>query len=91
MGRKNGPYKADFPAGTRVRILEIGNLIRFREHWKLHHPVSEEMLLFAGKTAIVKSVGFYHGGDELYELYEIPGTWHEECLMIAEQTLSADL
>lgn len=23
---------------------------------------------------------YYHGGDELYALREIPGTWHERCL-----------
>jgi hypothetical protein len=28
----------------------------------------------------VKDVGFYHGGDELYQVAGIPGTWHEECL-----------
>jgi hypothetical protein len=31
----------------------------------------------AGKAAQVKSVGFYHGGDELYELEDLPGLWHE--------------
>jgi hypothetical protein len=23
-------------------------------------------------------VGFYHGGDELYELASVPGIWHEQ-------------
>ena len=25
-------------------------------------------------------VGFYHGGDALYELEGVPGVWHEVCL-----------
>jgi hypothetical protein len=37
-------------------------------------------LKFADKIAKVKSVGFYHGGDELYELEGVLGTWHEQCL-----------
>ena len=35
---------------------------------------------FAGKAARVADVGFYHGGDVLYGLEGIPGTWHEACL-----------
>lgn len=35
---------------------------------------------FADKIAKVKSVGFYHGGDVLYELKGVPGIWHEQCL-----------
>jgi hypothetical protein len=37
-------------------------------------------LRYAGRTARVRSVSFYHGGDELYELEDIPGIWHEENL-----------
>jgi hypothetical protein len=33
----------------------------------------------------IKSVGYYHGGDELYWLEEIPGTWHEENLESAPE------
>jgi hypothetical protein len=25
-------------------------------------------------------VAFYHGGDVLYTLDDIPGTWHEACM-----------
>jgi len=28
----------------------------------------------------VKDVSFFHGGDEIYTLEDIPGVWHEECL-----------
>jgi hypothetical protein len=29
----------------------------------------------------VQEVGFYHGGDVLYQLRGVPGTWHECCLI----------
>ena len=32
------------------------------------------------KLWIVRDVSFYHGGDVLYSLEKIPGTWHEQCL-----------
>ena len=35
---------------------------------------------FAGVTAIVKEVTFYHGGDQLYVLENLPGIWNEPCL-----------
>lgn len=27
-----------------------------------------------------QTVGFYHGGDELYGLEGVPGLWHKQCL-----------
>jgi hypothetical protein len=44
------------------------------------YPVCEADGEGDGKMDTVKSVGFYHGGDVLYELSEISGTWHEACL-----------
>ena len=35
---------------------------------------------------VVSSVGFYHGGDELYVIEGIPGVWHEVCLSLAEKS-----
>jgi hypothetical protein len=35
---------------------------------------------YADRVARVESVGFYHGGDELYKLQGITGIWHEQCL-----------
>lgn len=32
------------------------------------------------KVATIKSVSFYHGGDEIYTLEEVPGIWHEDNL-----------
>jgi len=39
-----------------------------------------EQLECAGTIGKVESVGYYHGGDELYKLIGIQGTWHEENL-----------
>jgi|GraSoiStandDraft_5_1057265.scaffolds.fasta_scaffold746247_2 hypothetical protein len=35
---------------------------------------------FANRTGKVERVGFCHGGDVLYRLDSIRGTWHESCL-----------
>jgi hypothetical protein len=52
----------------------------FAKTWKYHDPLMPEQLAFAGREATVKSVGFYHGGDVLYVLNDVPGIWHERCL-----------
>ena len=80
MGRRKGPYNADFPPGTRVRVVSREELARFMANWMYHDTLEFEQLSFAGQLATVKSVGYYHGGDELYWLNEVPGTWHEVCL-----------
>jgi len=76
-------YKENFPKGSRVQIVGRGALEEFKREWKYHHPLSEEQLQYAGALGIVESVGFYHGGDVLYWLEGIPGTWHEACLTLA--------
>ena len=80
MGKVNGPYKADFPVGTRVRIGDRAELERFLQEWKLHNPLQVKQLEFAGRTGTVTHVGYYHGGDELYQLEGVPGVWHESSL-----------
>ena len=80
MGRIKGLYEAEFPPGTVVRVRNREALERFVREWQWHNPLQGEQLKFAGYAATVKSVGFYHGGDELYELDAVPGIWHEECL-----------
>jgi hypothetical protein len=52
----------------------------FQRIWKFHHELSLDQLRYAGQIAEVEKVGFYHGGDVLYELRGIPGIWHEQCL-----------
>ncbi|HSQ32233.1 MAG TPA: hypothetical protein VLN49_20400 [Gemmatimonadaceae bacterium] len=48
--------------------------------WTYHDKLQPEQLAYAGQVGAVKAYGFYHGGDELYWLEGIPGTWHEQCL-----------
>ena len=79
MGKTKGAYKEEFPKGSEVKIAERAFLEDFLRSWKLHHPLEPDQLKFADKVAKVKSVGFYHGGDELYELEGVLGTWHEQC------------
>lgn len=80
MGQRNGLYQADFPVGTTIRIASRGELEAFMTRWKWHHPLQSDQLSFAGRLAEVVDIAFYHGGDELYTLREIPGSWHEACL-----------
>lgn len=80
MGKTRGPYNEEFPVGTYVRVVDRLALEEFSRTWKFHHPLELQQLECAGATVSVASVGFYHGGDELYRLEGIPGTWHEVCL-----------
>jgi len=73
-------YQADFPVGSSVRIAERADLEHFHATWKLHNPLLAEQFNFAGRNAEVSAVGYYHGGDPLYTLRDIPGVWHEQCL-----------
>ena len=80
MGQTKGIYNAEFPKGSTVRIAERPFLENFLDTWKLHNKLEPNQLDYANNTAEVESVGFYHGGDELYRLKGIPGIWHESCL-----------
>jgi hypothetical protein len=86
MGLRRGAYVDDFPVGTTVRIADRETLEMFHREWRWHHPLDPTQLAFAGRPAAVKSVSFYHGGDELYELHGVPGIWHGQCL----RTLNED-
>lgn len=74
------PYEALYPAGTKVSIADRSALEAFAKSWKFHNPLTLEQMPFAGRIATVKSVGYYHGGDVLYVLQDVPGVWHEACL-----------
>ena len=74
------PYHEAFPAGATVRIADRAFLEDFMTTWKYHHKLRPEQLVFADRTAKVKGVGFYHGGDSIYTLEGIPGLWLEQCL-----------
>ena len=84
MGKTKGPYNAEFPKGSKVKIAGRAFLQEFLRTWNFHHKLEPEQLRFADRVAEVRSVGFYHGGDELYELDGLPGTWHEACLRSVE-------
>lgn len=81
MGKTKGPYQEEFPEGSTVQIADRAFPEDFLKKWKLHHELDPQQLIYANKIAKVKSVGFYHGGDELYELNGVPGIWHERCLV----------
>lgn len=82
MGESNGLYREEFRKGSKVKIVSRAKLQRFRESWKLHHRLEAQQLNYADRMAIVESVGFYHGGDEIYTLRDIPGIWHGQCLEV---------
>ena len=84
MGRTQGPYNADFPVGTKVRIANREFLENFKRRWHYHHPLQSDQLDPAGAIAVVEKLGYDHGGDELYWLRGVPGIWHEECLTSRE-------
>jgi carboxylesterase type B len=74
------PYHEAFPAGTTVRIADRASLEEFMATWKYHHKLKPDQLAYADRTAKVKGVGAYHGGDMVYTLEDIPGLWLEQCL-----------
>ncbi|HMD85398.1 MAG TPA: hypothetical protein VKO18_11950 [Terriglobia bacterium] len=72
-----------FPKGTKVRIADRVFLEQFAATWKYHHKLQPEQTAYADRIAEVEKVGYYHGGDVLYWLVDIPGVWHETCLRSA--------
>ena len=73
-------YDEKFPKGSTVKIADRAFLDKFFNTWKFHNKLEPYQLDYAGQTAEVMTVGFYHGGDVLYQLKGIPGIWHERCL-----------
>jgi len=84
MGKTKGRYVEEYPRGSLVKIQSRTFLEHFLETWEYHNPLDARQLRYANKIGKVQSVGFYHGGDELYQLEGIPGIWHEQCLQSAE-------
>ena len=81
--KKRRPYEEEHPKGSRVKIASRPALEQFLREWKYHNRLQPEQLNYADQFAEVESVGFYHGGDELYKLKKIPGVWHLRCLLPA--------
>lgn len=86
MGKSKGLYKEEFPKGSAVKIASRLYLENFFKTWNYHNRLELTQLDYADKIAEVESVGFYHGGDELYRLKDIPGVWHEQCLEAVPQS-----
>jgi hypothetical protein len=80
MGKTKGLNHAEFEVGAEVRVADRPFLERFLEEGQYHNELEPEQLEYADRVAKVKSVDFFHGGDEIYTLEGIPGVWHEECL-----------
>ena len=79
------PYHERLPVGTRVRVASLERLEEFSRTWRFHNPLTVEQLPFAGRESTVRQVGFYHGGDALYTLADVPGLWHEQCILGSEE------
>jgi len=88
-------YHEAFKNGEVVQVVGVEALLTFQREWPYHHPLQERQLPYAGKTCIVRSVSFYHGGACIYEMETsvkddppsrfwhqetVPGFWHEQCL-----------
>jgi hypothetical protein len=69
-------YREKYPTGSLVNVAKRDIL----------NKLQAEQLDYAGKTGKIKSVGFYHGGDVLYEIEGVPGIWHERCLEACTST-----
>jgi hypothetical protein len=74
------PYVAQFEVGSKVEIGDSRSLGEFVHKWRFHNPLRQEQLTYAGRVVRVLSVGYYHGGDALYELEGVPGVRHDVCL-----------
>jgi len=77
---KTNAYEVTFPVGSNVRVADKIFLENFQSTWKYHHRLQLEQLVCADAIGVVKEVSFYHGGDQLYILENLPGIWHEQCL-----------
>lgn len=83
MGKTRGLYNAEFPKGSWVRVAERAKLDRFANKWYYHHPLEKKQFEFAGTAARVAEVRYYNRATEIYELENVPGVWHEVCLVKA--------
>jgi hypothetical protein len=83
VGKTKGLNVAEFEIGSQVRIADRAFLEAFLEAGQYHNELEPEQLEYADRVGTVRSVSFFHGGDEIYQLEGIPGVWHEECLRAA--------
>ena len=65
-------YHEAFQAGELLSIADEAALRAFQQYWtNHHHPLQEAQIPYAGARCFVRHVGFYHGGECLYEV----GMW----------------
>jgi len=74
------PYEEAYPVGAKVQIASREKLDAFYSDWKNHNKLMRDQLEYAGRLAEVQAVSYYHGGDVLYQLKNVPGIWHEQLL-----------
>lgn len=74
-------YNERFSKGSKVRVADRATLEEFTGTWKYHHKLRPEQLDYADRVATVIGIGFYHGGDPVYELEGVPGLWLDQCLV----------
>jgi len=92
MQRSHAPTPFSIKADAKCQTatgFQFSNTLKWRSDrvaleefagtWRLHNPLKPEQLPFAGHTAAVQSIGYYHGGDVLYVLQDVPSVWHEVC------------
>jgi hypothetical protein len=81
--KKDVPYyNSRFPKGAKARVADRATLEKFMATWSYHHKLQPEQLEYAGVVAIVADVGYYFGGDPVYDLEGIPGQWLDQCLCV---------
>jgi hypothetical protein len=78
-----GAYVAKYQPGMKVRIASMPELEEFKRSWRFHNPLIDSQMEHADVVATVRDVGFYHGGDPIYQLDGVPGVWHEQVLRSA--------
>ncbi len=73
-------YHSTFKRGEKVRIKDSQYLEEFQKTWGYHHNISDDQIKQGGKPDTVNSIEYYHGGEVLIGLENVPGVWHEELL-----------
>jgi hypothetical protein len=75
-----GDHGKNFAVGTLVRVEERETLDRFLSTPTQHSSLTHDQLEYAGCKAVISEIAFDPGGEPLYSLENIPGTWYEACL-----------
>lgn len=65
-----------------MRIAAAETLSKYlSSDWRQNYPLLVEQLSFADKIAVVSQVRYYQCGVVIYALKDLPGFWHEDCLL----------